>query len=376
MKRQTWIMAAAMIATSGWAMVTRAGDAPEAEDQLIALIATDKGDIWIQLYPNETPLTVTNFVNLADRGYYDGIKFHRVINDFMIQGGDPTGSGRGGPGYRFDDEFSPVLRHDGPGVLSMANAGPGTNGSQFFITHKATPHLDDRHSVFGRVLEGQDVVNSIEQDDAMTTVVIFGDTETLFEENKSKRSQWNEILDQNYPAASSGLAAERREDSQAKAEEMQAEAAERYAALREKKQKAEAEAAARKEATEKAFEDFISSKKEELGQEPVRTDSGLVYFELKEGDGKQPNPTDRVTVHYTGTFLDGKKFDSSRDKGTPATFGLNRVIKGWTEGVGSMKVGGRRLLVVPSELAYGERGRSGIPPSSPLVFDVELLEIK
>lgn len=369
-------MAAAMIATSGWAMVTRAGDAPEAEDQLIALIATDKGDIWIQLYPNETPLTVTNFVNLADRGYYDGIKFHRVINDFMIQGGDPTGSGRGGPGYRFDDEFSPVLRHDGPGVLSMANAGPGTNGSQFFITHKATPHLDDRHSVFGRVLEGQDVVNSIEQDDAMTTVVIFGDTETLFEENKSKRSQWNEILDQNYPAASSGLAAERREDSQAKAEEMQAEAAERYAALREKKQKAEAEAAARKEATEKAFEDFISSKKEELGQEPVRTDSGLVYFELKEGDGKQPNPTDRVTVHYTGTFLDGKKFDSSRDKGTPATFGLNRVIKGWTEGVGSMKVGGRRLLVVPSELAYGERGRSGIPPSSPLVFDVELLEIK
>jgi len=377
MKRLSWIMAATLLAACDWGTTARADDSAKPEDQLIALIATDKGDIWLQLYPNETPLTVTNFVNLAQRGYYDGIKFHRVIPNFMIQGGDPTGSGRGGPGYKFEDEFNPVLRHDGPGVLSMANAGPGTNGSQFFITHKATPHLDDRHSVFGRVLEGQDVVDSIEKDDAMKTVVIFGDTEKLFEENKSKLTQWNEILDQNYPAASSGLAAERREDSQAKAEELQAEAAERYAELLKKKEKAEAEAAAREKAAEEAFENFVSSKQEELGKDPVRTDSGLVYFDLEEGDGKQPAATDTVTVHYTGTFFDGNKFDSSRDRGSPATFPLNRVIQGWTEGVGSMKVGGRRLLVVPYELAYGKSGRPPtIPPATPLVFDVELLEIK
>lgn len=128
-----------------------------------ARFKTERGDIVVELYADRAPLTVENFVNLARAGFYDGTTFHRVIKGFMAQGGDPTGTGTGGPGYQFGDEFHPSLRHDGPGVLSMANAGAGTNGSQFFITHSATPHLDDRHSVFGRVTEGMDVVNSLRE---------------------------------------------------------------------------------------------------------------------------------------------------------------------------------------------------------------------
>ena len=130
-----------------------------------ARFKTECGEIVVDLYADKAPMTVENFVNLARSGFYDGTTFHRVIAGFMAQGGDPTGTGRGGPGYEFGDEFSPDLRHDGPGVLSMANAGPGTNGSQFFITYGATPHLDDRHSVFGRVVEGMDVLQSIRERD-------------------------------------------------------------------------------------------------------------------------------------------------------------------------------------------------------------------
>jgi cyclophilin family peptidyl-prolyl cis-trans isomerase len=132
-----------------------------------ATITTDRGDIVVELFADKAPQTVNNFVFLAREGFYDGVTFHRVIPGFMAQGGDPTGSGRGGPGYRFEDEFHADLRHDGPGVLSMANAGPGTNGSQFFITHGPTPHLDDRHTVFGRVVEGMDVVLDIPERDPM-----------------------------------------------------------------------------------------------------------------------------------------------------------------------------------------------------------------
>ena len=130
-----------------------------------ARFKTERGDIVVELYADRAPLTVENFVNLARSGFYDGTTFHRVIKGFMAQGGDPTGTGTGGPGYQFGDEFHPSLRHDGPGVLSMANAGAGTNGSQFFITHSATPHLDNKHSVFGRVTEGMDVVNSLRERD-------------------------------------------------------------------------------------------------------------------------------------------------------------------------------------------------------------------
>ena len=164
-------------------------------NELTAVITTTKGDIQVTLFPAEAPLTVANFVNLAQRGYYDGLKFHRVIADFMIQGGDPTGTGSGGPSYRFADEFSSSLRHDSAGTLSMANSGPSTNGSQFFITNGPTPHLDDIHSIFGKVSSGQDVVDAIAQDDVMTTIVIEGDPSSLLATQKEQVDEWNTILD-------------------------------------------------------------------------------------------------------------------------------------------------------------------------------------
>jgi len=170
-------------------------DDTTATSELTAVFATAKGEIRITLFPAEAPQTVANFVNLAQRGYYDGLKFHRVIANFMIQGGDPTGTGMGGPGYNFADEFSPSRRHDSAGVLSMANAGPGTNGSQFFITHGPTPHLDGKHSVFGKVASGQDVVDTIAQDDVMTTATIEGDASSLLASQQQAVEGWNQILD-------------------------------------------------------------------------------------------------------------------------------------------------------------------------------------
>jgi len=160
-------------------------------------LRTTKGPIHIRMHDDKTPLTVANFVNLARRGYYDGLTFHRVINDFMVQGGCPEGSGRGGPGYRFGDEFDPSLRHDKPGVLSMANAGPGTNGSQFFITHGATPWLDGKHSVFGEVISPEDmaVVNQIRQDDIIEKVEVEGDVDALLAAQAFQVGEWNKVLD-------------------------------------------------------------------------------------------------------------------------------------------------------------------------------------
>jgi len=164
---------------------------------LHATINTSKGPINLKLFPEQTPMTVANFVNLAKRGFYDGLNFHRVLADFMIQGGCPLGSGTGGPGYRFDDECSAELPHDKPGKLSMANAGPGTNGSQFFITHVATPWLDGKHTVFGAVVSDadQDVVNSIAQGDSIDSITIEGDDSALMEQMKDKIAEWNAVLD-------------------------------------------------------------------------------------------------------------------------------------------------------------------------------------
>ncbi len=163
--------------------------------ELTAVIRTAKGEIEVTLFPAEAPLTVASFINLAQRGYYDGLTFHRVLPDFMIQGGDPTGTGRGGPGYTFADEFSPSRRHDSAGILSMANAGPGTNGSQFFITHRPTSHLDDMHTVFGKVSSGQDIVDAIAQGDVMETIVIEGDPSSLLAAQKGNVDEWSQILD-------------------------------------------------------------------------------------------------------------------------------------------------------------------------------------
>ena len=164
--------------------------------ELKAVMKTNKGTITLDLYADKTPLTVANFVNLAQRGYYDGLKFHRVIPDFMIQGGCPIGTGTGGPGYKFEDEFHPTLKHDKPGILSMANAGPATNGSQFFITHVETPWLDGNHTVFGCVVSSadQDVVNAIAQDDKIESITIDGDPSELLEKQKSRIDEWNDLM--------------------------------------------------------------------------------------------------------------------------------------------------------------------------------------
>jgi peptidyl-prolyl cis-trans isomerase B (cyclophilin B) len=188
-----------VICLLGGLLMTTDGQAQTEGQGLSATIKTNTGDIHLILFANKTPLTVANFANLAQRGFYDTLTFHRVINNFMIQGGCPLGNGRGDPGYRFPDEFVPELRHNKPGILSMANAGPNTNGSQFFITHVPTPWLDGKHSVFGEVVSetDMDVVNSIVQGDQIISITIEGDTTDLFEEMKEHLADWNSVLDKN-----------------------------------------------------------------------------------------------------------------------------------------------------------------------------------
>ncbi|MFB6344922.1 MAG: peptidylprolyl isomerase [bacterium] len=169
-------------------------DSTDEVEPIDVTLTTNKGDIEATIFAERAPRTSANFLNLARQGFYDDLTFHRVIDDFMIQGGDPDGTGRGGPGYQFDDEFHPELEHDSAGTLSMANSGPDTNGSQFFITHKPTPHLDGDHAVFGQVTEGQDVVDSISEGDAIESVEIHDDPEPLFEDQEHKIEKWNEHL--------------------------------------------------------------------------------------------------------------------------------------------------------------------------------------
>ncbi len=178
-------------------MSEKVGTFPE----LSATITTDRGDIHLRLCPDEAPLTVANFVNLTRRGFYDGVTFHRVIPDFMVQTGDPTGTGRGGPGYQFKNECTRKLRHKGPGVLSMANAGPNTNGSQFFITHVETSWLDDKHTIFGQVVAGQDVVNAVHQGDTIRKITIEGDAAPLLAAHDKQIEKWNKTLDEQAKSA-------------------------------------------------------------------------------------------------------------------------------------------------------------------------------
>ena len=309
------------------------------KEGMYAKIKTNKGDIMLELEFEKTPLTVANFVGLAEgkiknnkkevgEPYYDGLKFHRVIADFMIQGGCPDGNGMGGPGYQFPDEIHPDLKHSGPGILSMANAGPGTNGSQFFITHKETPWLDGKHTVFGKVTEGQDVVDAIAQDDKIIEIDIIRKGEN------AKKFDSKAIFDKEL-------------------EKLEKQAAEK---------------------AKKAKEAIDALKK---GAKV--TSSGLAYKIIKKGTGAKAEAGKTVSVHYTGKLSDGTKFDSSYDRNQPIEFelGRGRVIKGWDEGISLLNVGSKATFIIPPDLAYGARGAGGvIPPNATLIFDVELVEIK
>jgi FKBP-type peptidyl-prolyl cis-trans isomerase len=309
------------------------------QDGLYARFNTSKGEIIVALEYQKTPGTVGNFVALAEGNmensaklqgnpYYDGLKFHRVIPDFMIQGGCPQGTGTGNPGYQFDDEIHSDLKHDGPGVLSMANAGPGTNGSQFFITHVETPWLDGKHTVFGKVAKGQDIVNAIAQGDAIENVTI--------ERVGAEAEAFNAI------------------------EAFRTFEGAREKRIAEEKAKAEAEM-------------------EKLAAGFSKTESGLRYQILQEGSGAKAEKGKMVSVHYKGQLADGTVFDSSYKRNQPIDFnlGVGQVIPGWDEGIQLLKIGDKARFVIPSDLAYGSRGAGGvIPPNATLIFDVELMNVK
>ena len=309
-------------------------------DGLYAKIYTDKGVITLKLDYEKAPLTVTNFVGLAEgtldankgKRFYDGLSFHRVVPDFVIQGGDPKGDGSGGPGYEFPNEISPDLKHDAPGVLAMANAGPDTNGSQFYITLAATPFLDGSYSVFGRVVDGMDVVRKIVKGDVMKKVEILriGQAAQAFKaDQKSFDARKAALVDAKTKSA----------------------AAERDAAI----------ATIRKQ-----WPDLS------------RSADGIFYKITKAGSGDAPAVGATVLVNYTGKLLDGKIFDSSTGRGPLSCLvGRGQVIPGWDKTLATMKKGEKRFVVIPPELAYGTRGYPGvIPPNSWLVFEMELVDIK
>jgi len=309
------------------------------QDGIYAKFNTNKGIILANLEFEKTPGTVANFVALAEgnlensaksqgEGYYNGLKFHRVIPDFMVQGGCPQGTGTGNPGYKFDDEIHPELTHSGPGILSMANAGPGTNGSQFFITHVETAWLDGKHTVFGKVIEGQNIVDAIAQGDEIESleIVRVGDQAKNFNAVETFR-QFNGA-------------------------------------------KAEREAAAKKDA-----EALIAGAAAGFD----KTDSGLHYKIIQKGSGVKAENGKTVSVHYKGTLIDGKKFDSSYDRNSPIDFplGMGNVISGWDEGIALLQVGDKARFVIPPHLGYGDAGAGGvIPPNATLIFDVELMDVK
>lgn len=309
------------------------------QNGIYAKFNTTKGVILVKLTHDKTPGTVGNFIGLAEgnienkvkpqgQAFYNGLKFHRVIPNFMIQGGCPLGTGTGDPGYKFDDEFHPELKHSGPGVLSMANSGPGSNGSQFFITHVETAWLDNKHTVFGNVVEGQDIVDSIAQGDVLESleIVRVGEEAEKFNAVEAFRTFEGSRLKR----------------------------------IQEAKQKAEGEM-------------------EKLAAGFQKTDSGLRYQIIQKGDGVKAEKGKKVSVHYEGQLPNGKVFDSSYKRKQPIDFqlGVGQVIEGWDEGVALLQVGDKARFVIPSDLAYGSSGAGGvIPPNATLIFDVELMGVK
>ena len=304
---------------------------------IYAKFETSKGIVLLELTFDKTPGTVGNFVSLAEgtlkndhkgagEPYYNGMKFHRVIADFMIQGGCPQGSGLGGPGYQFDDEFHPDLKHNKPGTISMANSGPATNGSQFFITHGKTDWLDGKHTVFGYVIEGQDVINNITQGDIIDSVTI--------ERHGVAAKEWDALK-----------------------------------AFEEFNSSGETRKQSAVDAADKAMSTLVKGMK--------KTTSGVYYTITKEGEGEHPPKGANVSVHYKGTLVDGTVFDSSYQRDQPIEFsvGVGQVIPGWDEGILLLNKGAAARFVIPSHLGYGAQGAGGvIPADATLIFEVELIK--
>jgi peptidyl-prolyl cis-trans isomerase A (cyclophilin A) len=336
---------------------TKAAPKADPNDGIFATISTTKGDIIVSLEYVKAPVTVANFISLAEgknpnlkveklkgKPFYDGLKFHRVINDFMIQGGDPDGNGSGGPGYSFKDEFREELKFDKGGILAMANSGPATNGSQFFITHKDTPWLNGKHTIFGHVVSGMDNVNKIVQDDIMTKITI----------------------------TRKGAAAKKFDAVKVLADDVKKEEAKKSESQKVVKDKAAYFAATKAKAT--------------------TTASGLKYVVTQKGTGVKGADGSTIYFHYAGYFEDGNlfdssmsgvakaygKYDASRDaqggyKAFPFTVGKkDGMIPGFIEALAMMTDGDKAIFFLPSNLAYGEKGAGGvIPPNSTLIFEIE-----
>ncbi len=351
-------------------------------DGLFADIKTSKGDIIVKLAHEQTPVTVANFVSLAegknpfvdekykDKPYYNGIIFHRVIKDFMIQGGDPDGTGRGNPGYKFMDETNDSLVHDKKGILSMANAGPGTNGSQFFITHKETPFLNGRHTVFGAVVEGLSVVDSIANvetgtGDKPVVDVVMNTVEIIRNGKEARKFDAVAVMTDYFAKEGERLAAE-------------------------EKANAEREAVAQEERA--ALAAVIPTEKEKAKELP----SGLRILSLKEGKGEKPKIGQQVLVMYAGFLENGSLFDSNYEeiarkynkyddrraqgggyRPIPMVYSSEaQLIAGFKEALMTMKVGDKIRVFIPPHLGYGEQGsRNVIPPNADLVFDLEIAGI-
>ena len=356
-------------------------------DGLYALFETSKGDILIQLEMEKAPITVANFVALAEGNhpkvtvkkgepFFDGLIFHRVIPQFMIQGGDPDGRGTGGPGYQFPDEFHPSLRHNGPGILSMANSGPGTNGSQFFITEVATNWLDDRHSIFGKVIAGLEKVTEIanaERDprDVPKTPITLK-VKIIRQGKAAKEFDAPKVFTEGLAGAEAKAA----------------------------KEAAEAEAKGAARAAEFTWftngtvnsAEFEKKYAEWIAKAENRAE-GLKVLVVTEGEGEPMVDGEQALVHYAGYLNSGKPFDTSVKEvakawgqynpqrepyqGFPVTCGnQGRVIKGWQQGLIGLKKGSHAKLIIPPALGYGEAGAGGvIPPNATLVFDVWIEEI-
>lgn len=364
-------------------------------DGLFAEIQTNKGKIVLELEFEKTPITVANFVSLAEgknnaveekftkKPFYDGLKFHRVIPDFMIQGGDPDGTGGGSPGYKFIDEVTDLI-HDKSGVLSMANAGAGTNGSQFFITHKATPWLDGKHTVFGHVVEGQDIVDAIAQNDVIEKITIIRNG------RNAKKFKADKIF-KNYM--------KNKEAEDKRIDALNTENKKKIAEIQEANRKKQAEIEAQKKKELEAKLEAIYKEKNAYfvanKAKAIKLPSGLEYIITKKGTGVKPTSGNQVFIHYAGYFEDGKLFDSSYEEVSKkyGKFDQNRanqkgyapfpfqygnkagLIPGFLEGIENMSFGDKATLYIPSNLGYGETGAGGvIPPNTDLIFEVELLE--